>query len=209
MKHMKWVAYLFLYFFALNAIAGKGLTCFDHRNIPVNEIPDLSIQDIAMATYANGYPVIVYNPNVTMSISRQTEAFFFAHECAHHVLAHAMRNIPFSSEQEADCWAVNALYNNGIFSNQDVRVVQNELSMLGRGDWTHLPGPQRAINLEACLSSSSSGGDDTESKWEKCTEDCDGKWSRCFDRCSSDSCYSRCDSQETRCKNKCDSKYGY
>lgn len=196
------------------ALSGKGLVCVDYRGLQVAEVPSNMIGDIAMASNAaNGQPIILFNPIFTNSVSRQTEAFFFAHECAHHALAHTIRNIPFSREQEADCWAIAALYNNGIFSDHDVNVVQQELSILGKGDWTHLPGPMRAINLKGCLNSSNDSeyGDveevDTYALWEKCFDKCTNKSSRCYDRCESDSCYERCDSTEERCTKRCDRKH--
>lgn len=131
--------------------AGQGVTCYDYRNILVAEIPTTQINDIAKADIINGSPVILYNPNIVASHVKQIDTFFFWHECAHHALAHAIRNIPFSREQEADCWAIRGLISIGAFTDYDIRVLQTALASFGKGDWTHLPGPARAINLSSCL----------------------------------------------------------
>ena len=66
------------------------------------------------------------------------------------VLAHGIRNIPFQQEQEADCWSIRTLVGRRMLSALDVAVVQRDLSF-SPGDWTHVPGGQRAFNLRACL----------------------------------------------------------
>jgi hypothetical protein len=125
--------------------------CVDFRGFPVASVLNTAVPDVAMASWApNGTPVIQYNPNVLVRLSPQTRVFFYGHECAHHALAHAIRNIPFAQEQEADCWAIRTLVGRGALSGRDVMAVQNDLSF-SPGDWTHVPGPQRAFNLRACL----------------------------------------------------------
>jgi hypothetical protein len=54
-------------------------------------------------------------------------------------------------EQEADCWAIRTLVSDGLVDEDGVAQIQSELAQLGRGDWTHIAGPQRAFNLGACL----------------------------------------------------------
>lgn len=128
--------------------------CVDFRGVPVASVMNPSIQDVAMATYApNGAPVILYNPYVVGWLSPPTRLFFYAHECAHHVLAHPVQGNNFIREQEADCWAIQYLVNMGMLRQADVAVIQQDVARFGRGDWTHLPGPTRAINLGACLKS--------------------------------------------------------
>ena len=126
--------------------------CSDFRGLPVASILNPALPDVAMASLApNGAPIIQYNPNVLITLSPQTRMFFYAHECAHHALAHMARNIPFRQEQEADCWAIQTLVQRGIFTLQgDVAAVQRDLAF-SPGDWTHVPGPQRQFNLQACL----------------------------------------------------------
>lgn len=129
--------------------------CVDLLGRPVASIP-AAIDDIAKASLApNGRPVIYYNPQVLSAVAPQTRVFFYMHECGHHALGHAVVSIPFTREQQADCFAIVQLVSNGVFDDYDVRVVQRELARFGIADWTHLPGPRRAINLRACLASAS------------------------------------------------------
>jgi hypothetical protein len=121
---------------------------------PVATISDYSIPDIAVARIEGGRPVIRTNPQVLAWMQRPTRIFFYFHECAHHVLGHTFAGPSMSREQEADCWAIRQLRASGSFGPREITVVQNDLAQFGRGDWTHLPGPYRAINLQACLSGS-------------------------------------------------------
>jgi hypothetical protein len=127
--------------------------CRDVRGIPVASMVNFGLNDVAMANLApNGAPVIQYNPNVLAWLAPQTRLFFYAHECAHHARGHAFGSVhPLSQEQDADCTGIRFLVEGGYLSEDDVGVIQADLSRAGRGDWTHLPGPQRAINLRSCL----------------------------------------------------------
>jgi hypothetical protein len=126
--------------------------CVDFRGFPVASILNPAVPDVATAGWApNGAPVIQYNPHVLARLSPPTRVFFYAHECAHHVLGHGIRNIPFQQEQEADCWAIRTLVARGALRHgSDVEAVQRDLSF-SPGDWTHVPGPRRAFNLRGCL----------------------------------------------------------
>ncbi len=129
----------------------EAQNCVDFRGIPVTTVMAPTLNDVAMAGWAqNGAPVIYYNPNVLAQMPPATRVFFFGHECAHHALAHGVRNIPFQQEQEADCWSIRMLIAQGALTWADVPVIQRSLSF-SPGDWTHLPGPRRAFNLAACL----------------------------------------------------------
>jgi hypothetical protein len=132
--------------------APSRLTCVDFRGMSVTYVPDATIPDIAIASYApNGAPIVRVHPGVLALVHPMTQTFFMAHECGHHVLAHSVRNIPLAQEQEADCFAIVQLVQQGIFDLHAISIVQNEISRFGRADWQHLPGPQRAINLQRCL----------------------------------------------------------
>jgi hypothetical protein len=126
--------------------------CVDFRGVPVASVLNQALPDVAMAHIApNGAPIIQYNPHVLERLSPQTRLFFYAHECAHHALAHLARHVPFQQEQEADCWAIRTLVQAGrLDPNGDVGAVQQDL-FFSPGDWTHVPGPQRQFNLRACL----------------------------------------------------------
>jgi hypothetical protein len=143
--------FLFLSLPAL-AQAAESFVCLDYRGLRVKEVPSYRIRDVALANVLpNGQPVIIYHPIVKTAVSQQTESFIYAHECAHHVLGHTAEDAEPVNEQEADCWAIQALYHKGIFNDQDVKIVQAELIATGRADAMHLSGLARAVNLEACL----------------------------------------------------------
>jgi len=133
--------------------------CVDIRGVPVASIANYQIQDVANANIApNGQPYIQYNPQVLSWLNEETRLFFFAHECAHHVRGHILGTThPLAMEQDADCWAIYTLVQKRLLSRRDLSPIQEDLNNFSRGDWTHLPGYQRAINLEACLDRSSSG----------------------------------------------------
>ncbi len=184
-----------------------------NRGQPVASILDYSINDVAVARIEFGQAVIRYNPRVLTQMSEATRHFFYVHECAHHVLGHTIRRPSLSSEREADCWAINTMREDMGLSTYALRAIQNDFARLGRGDWTHLPGPMRAIDLEACLETFH---DDTEDyneseadidACEECMDKCEEAWERCFDRCDSDSCFDRCDRVADRCMDRCEDKY--
>lgn len=208
---LKQIAFILLMLIAEGAmgqITFEG--CVDYRGIPVASI-DQPVQDVAMATYApSGEPIIIYNPQALSWLSPPTRLFFYAHECAHHVLGHAVRNIPFMQEQEADCWAVQQIVSKGLLSNEDVNTVQGDIAKFGKADWTHLPGSVRAINLRTCLASSSTtkaSDSQTGDSWDTCYDKCQVTNDRCTDRCVSgsswDSCYDRCQRRFDSCSNRC------
>lgn len=126
--------------------------CRDAAGRPVPDYPNPMLQDIARSTLGPmGEPIIEYNPAVVLSSSLPTRRFFYLHECGHHALGQLITGnvIPFESEQQADCWAARAMRREGL-SIGALRQIQSEL-MRSPGDWMHLPGPKRALNLEACL----------------------------------------------------------
>jgi hypothetical protein len=130
--------------------------CTDSRGIRVASIVDYSLNDVANASLdPYGAPIIRYNPRILSWMHAQTRLFFYAHECGHHVRGHAFGSVhPLNMEQDADCFAIVTLVNDGSLSDDDVGIVQSDIAAAGRGDWTHLPGPQRAVNLRRCLKES-------------------------------------------------------
>ena len=127
--------------------------CVDIRGFAVASIPNYNINDVATAVnLPNGKPVIFYNPNVLASLAPQTRMFFYIHECGHQALGHVINySFPMVKEQEADCFAIRTLVQRGMINNFDKEVIQKDLWERGRGDWSHLPGPKRSINLDLCL----------------------------------------------------------
>jgi hypothetical protein len=154
-KYLKLFCHVFVFVmlpFLTYIPSSAQITCVDYRGIQVVSISAAGLMDIAMAGIApTGGPAIYYNPNAVPWFSPQTQLFFYAHECAHHVLAHIAQGVSFQQEQEADCWGIVTLYDRGLISDIGVRFIQSDLARAGRADWTHLPGPIRGINLIGCL----------------------------------------------------------
>ena len=139
--------------------------CINAQGQPVISIATLDLQDVAIARRApNGVPAIYYNPRVLSNLSRPSRLFWYGHECGHHALGHEFRGHPLTHEQEADCFGIVAIVEQGVIRETDVRIVQNELSRAGPGDWSHLPGPQRSINLSRCLQEAGIGTVDRPAK---------------------------------------------
>ena len=125
--------------------------CSDFRGQPVASVLDPSINDVAMAAIQMGQAVIRYNPGVLASMAEPTRRFFYMHECAHHALAHTVSNPSLSNERAADCWAIKMMRERMNLSIAELRAIQRDINAMARGDWTHLPGQMRAIDIEACL----------------------------------------------------------
>lgn len=154
------IAGLVMYPFAPAAAAQFWGGCVDALGRPVPDYPNLMLNDIARAFLGPmGEPVIEYNPQVVVSVSPATRRFFYLHECGHHALGQIIsgQNIPFASEQAADCWAAEVLYRQNA-SIADIRSIQRDIAQ-SSGDWTHLPGPQRAMNLVACVQESNAASE--------------------------------------------------
>lgn len=151
---------LSLWWIAVPAAFGQSLSCFDARGLPVAVVP-AEIPDIGQATLYLGRPVILFNALYAQSLPPAVVEFFLYHECGHHALGHTLgAGFPLSNEQAADCWAARKLVGDGQFDDDDIITVQAAIARFGRADWTHLPGPMRAINLRACLPDSRRRDDD-------------------------------------------------
>jgi hypothetical protein len=159
---------------ALSQITYDG--CRDIRGIAVASIADFSINDVAVASLApNGVPIVRYNPRVLSQLAPQTRLFFYAHECAHHERGHAFGTVhPLSREQDADCFAIKTLVDKGMVGDDDIAAIQQDLSQ-AQGDWSHLPGPDRAINLRRCLGRSN-GSPPPSSRPLACCDQYGRKW---------------------------------
>ena len=125
----------------------------DSRGNSVASVLDYSINDVAIARLEYNYPVIRYNPRVLSQMSEPTSRFFYIHECAHHALRHTVEMPSLENERAADCWAIRTMESDLGLSHQELRTIQNDVARQGRGDWTHFPGPYRAIDIESCLGS--------------------------------------------------------
>lgn len=142
--------------------------CRDAAGRPVMDYPNDTINDIAVSSLApGGAPIIQYNPRIFLSVGPVTQRFFYLHECGHHALGQVLTGsyIPLASEQDADCWAAREMLKTRRYTTDDLRQVQLDLSR-SPGDWSHLPGPQRALNLLRCVSG---GGCRTVTEYESQT----------------------------------------
>lgn len=131
--------------------------CTDLYGVAVASI-QRDVNNVAIATRlpGSGAPVIYYNPSVLSWFKAPTRLFWYGHECAHHKLGHTIGYaFPLTAEQAADCWSIKTLYDAGLIDDQEVCTIATDMHKTGPGDWTHLPGSQRGINLFACLGRSS------------------------------------------------------
>lgn len=142
-------AFCFLHFSAVAQVTYEG--CIDFRGMPVASVMDNSINDVAVAHISNGQPLIRYSTQVLAMLSAPTRRFFYVHECAHHALAHTAAAPSLQNERQADCWAARTMRSQLGFSNSDLQAVSADIARVGRADWTHLPGPYRVIDINACF----------------------------------------------------------
>jgi len=148
MKCFIFVALLLLLTVSLKAFSAP-LPCYSFRGIPVPYISNPNLNNVGVAhTMYNGQPIIQINPNVLGPLPEYVRQFWYAHECAHHAL-NPLKN----SEVNADCYSIKAIRNIGIITHpQQIKTLLNYISTLqGSVQTGHLPGPERAGNLYACL----------------------------------------------------------
>ena len=125
--------------------------CRDARGIAVASIRDVTLNDVANASVANGIPIVRYNPNVLRQMSDVTRLFTYGHECAHHALGHALGAFSWDRELQADCWSIRTLTERGYIGEHDVRVIQTEVARMAGGDPRfYPPGDKRAAMLGQC-----------------------------------------------------------
>lgn len=123
--------------------------CYDINGVPVASVPS-AVNNVAIATIHNGYPVIFYNPQVLSWFHPVTREFWYFHECGHHALGHAFGNNPLSREKQADCWAIQSMRSLGRLDQTRMNIIQRDISQLPGDGWVYLPGPQRAISFDFC-----------------------------------------------------------
>ena len=125
--------------------------CRDFRTAPVASVLDNSINDVAIARIEGGHAVIRYNTSVLAQMSEPTRRFFYVHECAHHALGHTVNAPSLENERQADCWAITTMKEKMNLTINELRSIQQDIYVMGKGDWTHLPGPSRAIDIDQCI----------------------------------------------------------
>ncbi|WP_198088519.1 hypothetical protein [Variovorax sp. E3] len=118
----------------------------------VPEIPDPSINDIAITTYVNGQIAIVWNPIRCNQMGLLVCRFFRAHEYGHVALGHLITGThPQYAEFQADCYAAaNA-------PMPEVKAAYAYFFNTGyNGNWSHGNGFDRAARIQLCAANRSS-----------------------------------------------------
>lgn len=186
--------------------------CVDASGRPVASQMDPAFPHVAASRLENGVPLIRYNPEVLPRLKPKTRLFFFAYECAHHALGHAVgAALPLPAEQQADCWAVVTLVRSGLLSDpDDIREIQSEL-VLPPEDWSQLWGTPRQIDLSVCLRSSlqlprSGPPSGTQIDWNTCIRECADRLRRCQPGCRREVCDAGCGAAYGQCSQRCNSR---
>jgi hypothetical protein len=127
--------------------------CVDSKGVAVMWRQSTKIQDMAQASFdKKKRPIVEYNPQRFKYLSEVSKQFFYAHECAHHVLGHLYAAVQgVDKEQQADCWAVLTLKENGTLGDDGLEFIQQDLGKVARSDPNHSAGVRRAGNLKWCL----------------------------------------------------------
>lgn len=134
----------------ISEIAGQPVACRDFRGRTVVNMAVDKLGDVGFARVINTVPYILMDPEIMRTLPVKLQVFFYAHECAHHVLGHWFHPT-VHSEREADCWAVRKYRDNGYLTRQDVKDFAPWLAKSRGTRFGHLPGPQRADFLLACF----------------------------------------------------------
>lgn len=125
--------------------------CFDANGYRVVYRPDPTINDVAISLIPpSGIPTVLWNPNVTSKLRRETVEFFYYHECAHHRLGHTLGAYPVGIEIAADCWAFNTMADAGKMPFRKYKVLIKDLRAYSKPgvDWNN--GYQRVKFLAQC-----------------------------------------------------------
>jgi hypothetical protein len=127
--------------------------CIDAKGIAVLWREDRGIRDLAQALFdKQGRPTVEHNPSRMKYLNELTRTFFYAHECAHHALGHLYGAVQgVDKEQQADCWAVLTLKENGSLGEEGLETIKQDLGTVARADVNHSAGLRRASNLKWCL----------------------------------------------------------
>lgn len=124
--------------------------CIDRADRPVRRITRNDMIWAGVATVEQGESVIYWNQRRMGGRARATQIFVYLHECGHHMLGHVWKTNSAKWEQEADCWAVQLMWEGGILANRHLRVLEKDLSRT-RGDAIHLGGEKLLQALRGCL----------------------------------------------------------
>ena len=152
----------------------KAGSCFDPAG---NIVPVIKVSENTLAASAailpGGKPAIFVNPKFIKVLSAPMATVVRLHECGHIALGHLYRGaITIVEEQQADCFGIRAALTTGEIKWEDLDKIRNDFATRLNGDWQHLPGTARAINIENCL-----GGGFDRMTWIHCKQEYDSSLS--------------------------------
>lgn len=106
--------------------------CVDRAGRPVRSIVRNDMPWAGAATELNGESVIYWNQSRNARASLATRLFIYMHECAHHTLGHVWKAQGPEWEAEADCWAVQTLWERGALRRRGMRELEREVRRRSR-----------------------------------------------------------------------------
>ncbi len=115
-------------------IGGVSVSCMGIPTWVDDQIQDVAISvpgAIVLHPMLGNWPPVV-------------QVFVYTHECAHQLPAIG------SNENAADCWAIKLGRNQGWINPASLGVIQSYF-LNNPGNWTHLPGPLRVQQMQACF----------------------------------------------------------
>src|SRR5688500_5155805 len=101
--------------------------CVDRAGRPVRSIVRNDMPWAGAATELNGESVIYWNQSRNARASLASRLFIYMHECAHHTLGHVWKAQGPQWEAEADCWAVQTLWERGSLRGRGMRQLEREV----------------------------------------------------------------------------------
>jgi len=140
-------------------IGDTTISCVGYKNKPVVFIVDYLLPDIGMAVVsANGIPLILINPNITIQLSDFENQFWLFHECAHHELDHVFSPPTKEKEREADCRSIINMKQRNLIKVKELESFYTWMKDSLRGDETHDIGSIRVENIKNCLNNEAENG---------------------------------------------------
>ena len=131
--------------------------CTDYSGFRIQWVPDGNAALMVSSGYSiNGIPVIRYNESLAADMSPTVRQFFYHNECARLVLGFKLSDPSSAAELLdragiADCWVASRLYYSGKVNIEGLNSLQEEINVLPRTTWKHLPTPIRVVDLtKAC-----------------------------------------------------------
>ena len=202
---------------ALPVHAGSQITtyegCADAAGRTVASEMDYNVAAVAKSSLENARPVIRYNPQVLPQLKSETRLFLYARECAHHALGHPLEETRTPAmERRADCWAIETLMRSGLLKGESVLTDIRVDLVRSPEEWSSLPGPPRAFNLEACYRSALALPKATppsadQAAWNACLRVCAERLRYCPRNCRSEACDQACDAGYRDCSGHCNTRF--